>query len=76
MTVQRKRHIAKAISYRLLGSVQTVIIGYILTGSVYISSIAGGVELIVKPVLYYIHERIWYKWISYGIEKNTTTKEL
>ena len=67
MTVQRKRHIAKAISYRLLGSVQTVIIGYILTGSVYISSIAGGVELIVKPVLYYIHERIWYKWIKFGL---------
>lgn len=67
MTVQRKRHIAKAISYRLLGSVQTVIIGYILTGSVYISSIAGGVELIVKPVLYYIHERIWYRWIKFGL---------
>jgi uncharacterized membrane protein len=67
MTVQRKRHIAKAISYRLLGSVQTVIIGYVLTGSVYISSIAGGVELIVKPVLYYMHERIWYRWIKFGL---------
>jgi uncharacterized membrane protein len=67
MTVKRKRHIAKAISYRLLGSVQTVIIGYVLTGSVYISSIAGGVELIVKPVLYYMHERIWYRWIKFGL---------
>ena len=67
MTVLRKRHIAKAISYRLLGSVQTVIIGYVLTGSVYISSIAGGVELIVKPVLYYMHERIWYRWIKFGL---------
>lgn len=67
MTVQRKRHIAKALSYRLFGSIQTVIIGYVLTGSVYISSIAGGVELIVKPVLYYVHERIWYRWIKFGL---------
>ena len=67
MTVQRKRHIAKAISYRLVGSIQTVLIGYILTGSIYISSIAGGVELIVKPVIYYIHERIWYRWIRFGL---------
>jgi len=67
MTVQRKRHIAKALSYRLFGSVQTVIIGYVLTGSVYISSIVGGVELIVKPVLYYMHERIWYRWIKFGL---------
>ncbi len=67
MTVQRKRHIAKALSYRLFGSVQTVLIGYVLTGSIYISSIAGGVELVVKPVLYYIHERIWYRWIKFGL---------
>lgn len=67
MTVERKRHVAKAVSYRLLGSVQTVIIGYVLTGSFYISSIAGGVELIVKPMIYYIHERIWYRWIKFGL---------
>lgn len=71
MTVHAKRHIAKAISYRLLGSLQTILIGYILTGSIYISSIAGGVELVVKPVIYYIHERIWYKWIRFGLtDKN------
>lgn len=76
MTVHIKRHIAKSISYRFLGSLQTVLIGYMLTGSIYISSIAGSIELVVKPLIYFIHERIWYKWISYGIEKNTTTKEL
>jgi len=66
--VHVKRHIAKSISYRILGSLQTVIIGYILTGSIYISSIAGVVELIIKPVIYFIHERIWYKYINFGLE--------
>ncbi len=68
--VHVKRHIAKAISYRFLGSVQTVIIGYILTGSIYISSIAGGIELILKPLIYFIHERIWYKYIKFGVDKH------
>lgn len=67
--VHVKRHIAKSISYRILGSLQTVIIGYILTGSIYISSIAGVVELIIKPVIYFIHERVWYKYINFGLEK-------
>jgi len=67
--VHVKRHIAKSISYRILGSLQTVIIGYILTGSIYISSIAGVVELIIKPIIYFIHERVWYKYINFGLEK-------
>jgi uncharacterized membrane protein len=27
------------------------------------------VELVWKPIQYYIHERVWYKWIKYGISK-------
>jgi len=27
-------------------------------------------ELIIKPLSYYFHERIWYKWIKYGVKKN------
>ena len=69
--VHVKRHIAKAISYRFIGSLQTVLIGYALTGSIYISSIAGVVELVVKPIIYFIHERIWYKFIKFGLNKDT-----
>ena len=68
--VHVKRHIAKAISYRFVGSLQTVLIGYALTGSIYISSIAGVVELVVKPIIYFIHERIWYKYIKFGVDKH------
>lgn len=68
--VHVKRHIAKAISYRFIGSLQTVLIGYALTGSIYISSIAGVVELVVKPIIYFIHERVWYKYIKFGVDKH------
>ena len=69
--VHVKRHIAKAISYRFIGSLQTVLIGYSLTGSIYISSVAGVVELVVKPIIYFIHERVWYKFIKFGLNKDT-----
>lgn len=70
--IHRKRHIAKAVSYRLLGTLQTAIIGYCLTGSWKMASGLGFIELCIKPLVYYLHERVWYKWIRYGIkvEKN------
>ena len=69
--VHVKRHIAKAISYRFIGSLQTVLIGYALTGNIYISSVAGMVELVVKPMIYFLHERFWYKFIKFGLDKET-----
>lgn len=67
--VQIKRHMVKAVTYRLLGTAETVIIGYILTGSLVIASSIGFVEIILKPFTYFIHERIWYKWIKFGLKK-------
>lgn len=68
--VHVKRHIAKAISYRILGTLQTITIGYIFTGSIVISSTIGIVELCVKPVMYFLHERVWYKFIKFGVDKH------
>lgn len=67
--VQVKRHIAKTISYRLVGTLQTMIIGYIFTGSFMLASSMGVIELCIKPIIYFLHERIWYKWIKFGIKK-------
>lgn len=64
------RHIAKAISYRFLGTLQTTIIGYIFTGSLIIASSMGVVEMCIKPFMYFLHERLWYKWIRFGITKD------
>lgn len=69
MIVQRKRHIAKTISYRLVSSGIGFIIMYFATGSVKYGAAFSFAELIYKPIQYYFHERIWYKWIKYGLKE-------
>lgn len=64
-----KRHIVKALSYRIIGTLQTTIIGYIFTRSFVIASSMGIVELCIKPVIYFLHERVWYKYIKFGVKK-------
>lgn len=66
--VSYKRHIAKAITYRLVGSLTTFIISYIFTGSWIVSTSISFTEIIIKPFNYFLHERVWYKWIKYGIK--------
>jgi len=68
MVVQRKRHIAKTISYRILSTLIGFLIMWWISGSIQIGAAFGVVELVYKPVQYYIHERIWYKFIKYGLK--------
>ena len=65
--VKIQRHVFKAISYRIVGTLQTLLIGYVLTGNFIIASSMGVIELLVKPIIYFLHERVWYKWIKFGI---------
>ena len=67
--VQRKRHVMKAISWRILGTIDTMVIAGVLTGNWKLGLSIGGVEVFTKMVLYYFHERVWYKWIQFGIDK-------
>jgi uncharacterized membrane protein len=59
----------KAISWRILGSIDTMVIAGVLTGNWKLGLTIGGVEVITKLILYYVHERVWYKWIQFGITK-------
>jgi uncharacterized membrane protein len=68
MTVQKKRHIAKTISYRIVSTVIGFGIMWAVTGSVKIGAAFGIAELVYKPIQYYLHERIWYKWIKFGLK--------
>lgn len=68
--VARRRHIAKAISWRVLGTCDTILIGWLFTGSLAVGAAIGGFEVITKTILYYFHERAWYNYIPYGIEKD------
>lgn len=69
MKVNYKRHIAKTISYRILSTILGFIMIWLLTGSYQVSAFFSTLELIWKPLQYYLHERIWYKYIKYGISK-------
>jgi uncharacterized membrane protein len=69
MKVHVKRHLAKAVTYRIVGTITTFIISYIFTGSILVSSAIGVVELLIKPLNYFIHERVWYTYIKYGLTK-------
>jgi len=67
--VQKKRHIAKTISYRLVSTGIGFAAMWIVTGSVQIGAAFGALELLWKPMQYYIHERVWYKYIKYGFKE-------
>jgi uncharacterized membrane protein len=62
------RSIAKALSYRFLGSVSTGLIFYVLTGKPTLSLGAGALDVVVKLGAYFVHERIW-SHINFGRTK-------
>lgn len=68
MEVSKKRHIAKTISYRIVSTAVGVSVIWYASGSLEVGTIFGVAELVYKPIQYYIHERIWYKWIKYGLK--------
>ena len=63
-----KRHIAKSITYRILSTLTGFLTIWWISGSIKIGAAFGVAELIYKPIQYYIHERVWYKWIKYGLK--------
>ena len=69
----RKRSLLKTISWRIIGTLDTMIISWIITGSFKWGVAIGSVEVITKMVLYYLHERAWYK-SGYGIDKTKRKK--
>jgi uncharacterized membrane protein len=72
--VTAKRHIAKTISYRVVSTGIGFAIMWWATGSIKIGAAFGIVELVYKPIQYYIHERIWYRWIKFGLMEEKKPK--
>ncbi|RVD71295.1 MAG: DUF2061 domain-containing protein [Mesorhizobium sp.] len=59
------RSFAKALSWRATGTIDTMIISLVVTGSVKLAAAIGATEVVTKSLLYYLHERAWLK-IPYG----------
>ena len=66
--VSRKRHILKTVSWRIIGTLDTIILSGIITGSWKFGLAIGGVEVVTKMILYYLHERAWYKFCNFGVK--------
>jgi len=66
-----KRHIAKTITWRLVGTADTILISFILTGNFAVGLKIGATELVTKMILYFIHERVWF---HLRIFKDNTSK--
>lgn len=64
----RIRHIAKTITWRILATMTTVILAWIISGDPWIGLTVGSWEFFIKMILYYVHERIWYK-ANLGLDK-------
>ena len=68
--VHPKRHLAKAVTWRVTGTLDTMLIGWLITGSIEVGALIGGIEVLTKTVLYYVHERVWYKHIKFGVNND------
>ncbi len=66
--ISRKRHLFKTLTWRIVGTIDTMLLGWLISGNPLIGLKIGLLELITKMVLYYFHERIWYK-SKFGIKK-------
>ena len=76
--VSAKRHLGKTISYRIISTFVGFLIMWYMTGSIKFGAAFGVAELILKPVIYYFHERIWYRRIKFGLveEKKSKLKKI
>lgn len=68
MLVSKSRTILKTISWRVVGTLDTMVLGWVITGDPLVGLKIGALELVTKFVLYYLHERIWLK-SKYGVKK-------
>ena len=59
------RSIAKALSWRVVGTLDTLLISYLLTGKIAIAASIASIDFLTKMVLYFFHERVW-NLVSWG----------
>ena len=67
-TIDRSRHLLKTVTWRAVGTLDTIVLGWIVTGNPAIGLTIGSLELVTKMILYYLHERVWYR-VDFGIKR-------
>ena len=74
MSKTYKRHIAKTITWRIVGTIDTILLSWLVTGNPYTGLKIGFSEVITKMILYYLHERIWFN-VKAGVTKNGDSRK-
>ena len=62
----RLRHLAKTLTWRIIASLTTFALAYFIFGDVEKATVVMGLEFVLKMVLYYLHERAWFKFGRLG----------
>jgi len=70
-----KRHILKTFSWRAIGTLDTIVLGWIITGNPLTGLKIGGAEVVTKMLLYFGHEKLWYR-IDYGLDQRNKKRRL
>ena len=61
MTDSKKRHLAKTITWRIVGTIDTMVLAWIISGNPMTGFKIGAAEVFTKMILYYFHERAWLR---------------
>jgi len=67
--ISKRRHLAKAITWRIIASTVTALIAWWFGLPAKAVGLVFAADLVIKFILYYAHERVWYKHIKYGVTK-------
>ena len=70
-----KRHILKTFSWRGVGTLDTILLGWIISGNPLIGLKIGSAEVFTKMLLYFGHEKLWYR-INFGLDKRNKRRQL
>jgi len=54
----------------VVGTIDTMILGWLVSGDPMIGITIGSFEVVTKMILYFMHERVWYK-IGFGVKRDT-----
>ncbi len=65
--VEKKRHLAKTLTWRVLATSDTFLIAWVITGEINWAGAIAGIEVFTKIILYYVHERAWYRYSKFGV---------
>lgn len=56
-----KRHLLKTITWRIVGTIDTILLSWFVTGDAFLGLQIGLAETVTKLLLYFLHERVWFK---------------